>query len=316
MIFHLPSPSSSSSSSSRQNMIRSSHKIVSQKMKLKSKNAIYLTAAAALSPCSQAWVIDPSIYFLQRQSMHISTTPATNRGVLPVAGQELFPKRASHESMRLYSRKSNDEDNGIISKVGDAVKSILPTKWFSTKEEKAALTRREEVKENISGGLNEMLKDAPLPLKMMGKIAAPLLSTMASSLAETMADQQRTTAAVLEDARGYLMNDPAVTSLLGDSISVGNPFSQSSSTTNINGQTQSRVELAMPVSGSRGSGVARLVASQEEISQLVVEAGGSAINVNLTKQKFASSGGGSSYSSSRDDDNIIEAEIIDKETKN
>ena len=72
----------------------------------------------------------------------------------------------------------------------------------------------------------------------------------------------------------------------------------------------------MQVSGSRSAGIARLLATQDGIAQLQVEADGRAITVNLSKSRFSSgSGGKSSYASSRDDDNIIEAEIIEKKTK-
>jgi hypothetical protein len=221
-----------------------------------------------------------------------------------------------------FSRKSNEEKKGLLSKASDAVKSVLPTKWFGSKEEKQELQRRKDVRDEISGGLNEILKDAPLPVKMIGKMLKPLMSKVAATLAETVAEQQRTTEAMLEDARGYLMFDPAVTKLLGEPIRIGTPFAQSSSTTSINGKTQSRVELSLPVSGSRDSGVVRIVASQEGISQLQVEAGGRSVNVSLKKKGWSSSGSassssgsGSSYSLPRDDDNIIEAEIIDKKTK-
>jgi hypothetical protein len=150
---------------------------------------------------------------------------------------------------------------------------------------------------------------------MIGKMISPIMRKVASSLAETMAAQQRTTEALLDDARGYLMRDPDVTRLLGEPISVGTPFSQSSSTTSINGKTQSRVELGVPVSGSIDSGVARLFATQDGISQLQVEAGGRTINVSLSKQQWSSSSSRGSFSSRSDsDDNIIEAEIIDKKS--
>jgi hypothetical protein len=291
-----------------------SHKTASPTMVFKRKNLLYFTAAAALSSSSQAWVITPTVH-LQRR--HMLTSIPTAASLSLVTRRELFSAKQENRATRMHfsSQKNNEEKKGLLSKAGSAVKSVLPTKWFGTKEEKQELQRRKEVRDEISGGLNEILKDAPLPVKMIAKLVAPLMSGIASTLAATMADQKRTTEALLEDARGYLMGDPAVTSALGEPISVGNPFSQSSSTTSINGKIQSRMEMAMPVSGSRGSGVARILATQEGISQLQVEVGGSSINVSLKKQGLSSSGRGSSYSSPRDDDNIIEAEIIDKETK-
>ena len=144
-------------------------------------------------------------------------------------------------------------------------------------------------------------------------MVSPLLSSMASSLADTMAEQQRTTEQLMDDARGYLMGDPAVATVLGEPISLGTPFSQSSATTSINGKTQTRVELGMPVFGSRGSGTVRLLATQDGISQLLLEAGGRSINVSLTRKSRSSFG--SSGFKVNGDDNIIEAEVIEKKAK-
>jgi hypothetical protein len=214
---------------------------------------------------------------------------------------------------RLYSLQNggNKDDSTFLSKVGKTVKSVLPTKWFGSDEEKLKRQRRKEVKQQVSSSLNEVLKDAPLAFRMMGKMMGPLFSAAASTMAETMAQQQQTTAAVLEEAQIYLQSDPAVTSLLGDMIQVGAPFSQAASSTIINGAKQSRVELSLPISGQRGSGVARLLATQDGIAQLQVEAAGSLINVSLTKTAKPLL----RYTSKDADDDIIEAEIVDKETK-
>jgi hypothetical protein len=216
---------------------------------------------------------------------------------------------------RLYSSSKND-DEGILSKIGKAAKKFLPTNIFGTEEEKTKLARKKEYRDQVSGGLDSMLKDAPLALRMMGKLVSPLVSSMASTLADTMAEQQRTTEGVMDDAREYLMGDPAVSQLLGGSIQLGPPFSQSSSSSNINGQMNTRLELVMPIQGSKGSGTVRLLATQDGISQLQLEAGGRRLDVSLTKRGSPSSSTRNSLSSRiNGDDNIIEAEVIDKETK-
>jgi hypothetical protein len=217
------------------------------------------------------------------------------------------------DTTRLYSiRKGGNQNNSsFLSKIGKKVKSALPTKWFGSDEEKLKRQRKIEVKKKVSSSLDEALKDAPLAFKMMGKMLRPIFSAAASRMAETMAQQQQTTAKVLEDAQIYLQSDPAVTALLGDMIQVGAPSQQSLSSTMINGAKQSRVEMALPISGQLGSGVARLLATQDGIAQLQVEAAGSLINVDLTKKKSPRL----PYKSKVSDDNIIEAEIVDKETK-
>ncbi|KAL3943249.1 MAG: hypothetical protein SGBAC_002694 [Bacillariaceae sp.] len=219
---------------------------------------------------------------------------------------------------RLYSSKNNNnKGEGLLSKIG---KKILPTRLFGSDEEKKKLAKKKEARDQMNGTLDAMLKDAPLGVRMMAKMVTPIISTVASGLSDVMAEQQRTTEGIMDDARGYLVGDPAVSGLLGEPIQLGAPFSQSSSTSSINGQTQTRVQLAMSVTGSRLSGTVQVLATQDGIAQMQVDAGGRRIDVNLLNRGSAGSStvfGASSSSSSRisDDDNIIEAEIIDKESK-
>lgn len=222
-------------------------------------------------------------------------------------------------STRLYSSKKSD-DNGFLAKIGNAVKSILPSSWFQSEEEKKAAIQRQRVRDEVSGGITEFLKDAPLPIRMFGKMMSPLMSNVMSSLAETMAEQQETMDSIMSDARKFILNDDAVVKLLGEPISIAAPFSQSSSTTSINGQSQTRIELAFEVSGTRGSGVARLSATNAGVQQILLQAMGRTIPVNLSS-RFSRSNGPTKFSSGRgsrigeEDENIIEAEIIEKDTK-
>ena len=293
----------------------------------KRRSLLCLTAAAALSSSVQAWVSTSPAYhstmLSTRELSKISSTQSlashgTSRSLL------MLPRRGDGSLSRLYySSKDSGEENGIISSVGNAVKSILPKSWFESKEEKEAKLRQKQLKQDMAGSIQEMFKDAPLGIRMMGKMVAPMISGMASTLAEGLAEQQKTTEKLLEDATGYIVNDPDVLSALGgEPIRVGSPFSQSSSTTSINGKMQSRIELGVPVSGRSGSGTARILSTQDGISSIQVEVMGRVMNVSTIQRV----GGGSrkrsggprrsgGYSSSGNDDNIIEAEIIDKDTK-
>jgi hypothetical protein len=228
-----------------------------------------------------------------------------------------------HQTTRLYSSKkdssgSSSSGSGIISKVKNVVKSILPTRWFLSEKEKKAAIQRKIVKDEVKGSLAAMLKDAPLPVRMIGSMIAPLMSTVMAGLAESMAEQQATIEAVLKDARSYLTADAGVASTIGSGIQFGQPQSQSASTTSINGQSTSRIELALPVTGSLGTGTVRLSAANGKIEKLQVEANGRVISVDLSSKggpgrRRSAFSGGSSRSSSGDD--IIEAEIIEKDTK-
>merc|ERR1712100_83243 len=92
-----------------------------------------------------------------------------------------FPRQMNSRiqpDSRLYFSSQRDGEGayGFLSKVGSAVKSALPTKWFGSEEEKLQLQRRKEVRQQVSGGLDEMLRDAPLGMRMMGKMISPLMS--------------------------------------------------------------------------------------------------------------------------------------------
>ena len=220
---------------------------------------------------------------------------------------------------RHYSSRRNDEEGGggVLSTIKNAAKSvaktILPSSWFQTDKEKQQAIERKRYRDEVNGGIKELLKDAPLPIRMMGSMVGPLFSSAMSTMAESLAEQQKTVEDYMSQARLCLQTDEAVVRLLGDPIQVGSPFSQSSSTSSINGQTTTRVEIGFPVSGSRGSGVAQLSATEAGLQRLVLQAEGRQINVSLSSkpfQKFPRS-----KNDKNDDDGIIEAEIIEKDTR-
>ena len=270
---------------------------------------LYLTAAAALSTSltsrADAFLVRPPPTLARPLQPNVATfalNPLDNH----------YPVKTT---TRLYSSKKNND--GILKK---AAKKFLPKKWFQSEEEQKAELTRKQVKDNVKGGIKEMLKDAPLPIRMMGSMMSPLLSRVASDLSESMAEQQKSIEQVLDDARAYILGDDMAIQALGEPVRIGSPFSQSSSTSIINGQKTTNIQLAFPVNGSRGSGVAQATATQSGLSDLVLQVDGRQIRVNLSRKGSSSRVGRNHRSSgrigSKDDDNIIEAEIIEKETKN
>lgn len=223
--------------------------------------------------------------------------------------QQLPYQQPPQTTTRLYhATPSNNE--GFLSKLQRKAKEYLP--FLQTEQEKRAAEQRKLVKQNVNNGISQLFKDAPLPVRVVGKMMAPIFSGLLSELAETAASQQEIVDQALGKAKAHLMNDDAVRSILGDSVSVGVPFSTSSSSSSINGQTTSRVELGFPVSGSRGSGIGRMMIQtsndQTTMQDLVVEVNGRRLTVDT------SGGYGRSFAKT-EDDNIIEAEIIEKDTK-
>lgn len=110
---------------------------------------------------------------------------------------------------------------------------------------------------------------------------------------------------LLDDAYADLVADPAVSEMMGDSIRLGIPTAQSSSSYIINGIRRSRVEMVVPVEGSRSMGQMRLLADEAGILRLELGIGGRVINVQ--------GGGRRSYNAQRDigNEGVIDATIVE-----
>lgn len=196
----------------------------------------------------------------------------------------------------------------------EGVKSFLPSRWFQSEEERKAELARKQMKDALTSDLNTALRDAPLPLRMMGRLVAPLFSSAVSSIAEGMEQARMEAEDILKEARATLMADTAVTELLGyGPIEVDDPFSQSSSTASINGKTSSSVQLAFEVHGPLRSGVVRATATNGTIEEMILQVGDRVVTVNLNRRRHANNTLRSKPE--HGDDNIIEAEIIEKKTK-
>lgn len=214
---------------------------------------------------------------------------------------------ALEKHARLYCSQKDDNYWEIFKSAGGRLfkkgagklKSLLP---FSKSEEEK---RADLIKKETKNEINTMLKDLPLPFRMMGRMVAPLLAQAAGEIAE----QSKLAQDMLDEARIRLVNDPVVAEMLGEPLQVGQPFSQSSSTTVINGKSSARVQSSFRVQGPKGAdGIATMEANNGEISSLAVNVNGRIISVSGLR------GGGSAFgkSSSKKNDNIIEAEIVEK----
>ena len=262
-----------------------------------------LYAAAFSSISGASWAFTPPLH-------PIRTAKAMHHPTL-LRQQQL---RQQQQQSRLFfsQRNDNDDDWATFKKAGsnlfkkgvDKVKSIIP--FGKSDEEKRAKMIKKERKQEITGGISEMLKDAPLPIRMMGRMVSPLLARAAEEIAEQSKEAQY----MWEEARIRLMNDPYISEALGEPLQIGQPFSQAQSTTVINGKSSARVQASFQVAGPRGSGVATLESVNGEIRSLNVNVNGRNISVGSSTR-----GGNAIYgksSSSKKDDNIVEAEIIEK----
>ena len=251
------------------------------------RRMMYLAAAAALGSS------------LSNSAFCFSPVPRHR-----LANGQLVLQSPLPPSTRLYS---TSKDEGFLTKIKDAAKSILPKKWFQSEEEKQTAIERKRIQQDVSGGIQRMLQDFPLPVRMLGSMVAPLISTLATEMSE----QQKQVDQLLEDARFYLVRDPVACQELGEPITVQPPFLQSSSTITVNGQTTSQTQAAFNVMGSQATGVARLEASQGQISSLLLDVRGRRIRVDLSSSGSKFSKG--DFSSSLGKNPKFKGEVIDVE---
>ncbi|KAL7555735.1 hypothetical protein ACA910_005150 [Epithemia clementina (nom. ined.)] len=234
------------------------------------------------------------------------------------------------------SRNNNNNNNdnnsgggGILSTLKRAAQSILPSRWFPKSEEEqrreAMVKQEREFQKEVSGGLTELLRGAPLPIRMLGSLMTPLFSSALSSLAQAAQEQQATVNQVLDQATICLVQDATVRQVLGDPVQVASssPLSQRSATSTINGQTTQQIQVTVPISGSLDTGIATITATERGLQSIRVQAqrSGRILQVPTTTTTTSRTtvtgggGGGPSWNKKKyngEDDNIIEAEIIEK----
>lgn len=266
---------------------------------------------------------EPATTTQQQKQRSVVCCPLAERAAVGSTTTRLY------HSSPLSNRNDNDDENqGFLAKAKNVAKKFLPAKWFRSDEEKRADAERERVKTAVKSEIQQVFKDAPLPLRVLGGMIGPLLGGMLSNLAETAASQEELVEAAFRQAVACVSADAAVAEALsgGGPVTVGRPFAQASSSSSINGETTTRVELSFPVAGSRTQGVGRLVATSKgggggggggitsppALQLLEVQVNGRVIPVStMTPSKNRAK-----YASSKNrDDNIIEAEIIEKDTK-
>jgi len=216
-----------------------------------------------------------------------------------------------YHSSRLYASGKNNEEESFLEKAVDKVKSIFP---FS--KSKSQLTRKEKAKDEFSNSIDTMLKDAPLGMKMFGQIMKPMVSGLVGGMAQAMEEQQEQMSEMLSDARNCIRQDSAAVQLLGgEPIELGSPFSQSSSTMSVNGESRTNLQASLEVRGSRASGVATITSANGRIENLSLNVGGRNIQVDTTGRGRRSSYSGDSNNMGQNpiinEDGIIDAEIVE-----
>eukprot|EP01083_Nonionella_stella_P068428 181654_1 len=302
----------------KQNLIKSFN---NRNMRLKG-NLITSTILSTLA--APTWSFNPTYAPVLIRNSRIITTTTTSFPIREHAystNTNISPKNYQYQNTRLYGSKS------FLGNVGDKIKSV-----FKKEKGGGIITKKEQTKQDVSSSIDTMLKDAPLGVRMMGKMVKPLISSVAGNLAQAMEEQTRSMNEVLDNARDLIVRDGRAIEFLGEPIEVGSPFSQSSSSISVNGKTSSSIQANVEVRGSRGTGVATISATDGQIQSLNLNVAGRNIPIdtipsaNASADSWTSSSSSSSQSfvgskskrsdglgkNSMGDDNIIDVEFVDK----
>lgn len=160
----------------------------------------------------------------------------------------------------------------------------------------------------LSRGFDELVKQAPFPLKVAAGLIKPLVGALEVALEESAADQDL----LLLEAERALRVDPRVANVLGSDVSVGAVFSTASSSSNVNGQVRKNIQLQCQCSGTRGSGMVAIRGETNNnsggeltIVQLQLQAGGQVLDVPTLR-----GGGGGGGASSGGSDGVIDVEVL------
>jgi len=164
---------------------------------------------------------------------------------------------------------------------------------------------------DISGGLQTLLKDAPLAVRLMARLVSPLLKNIANEFVRQGEEIDQ----LLDDARLVIGFDSSAVSALGEPFVCERPFMQSSSSTSINGKTKKVIQVRFEVVGRNGSGTATMSAGSDPAGITAIESlvlsmsNGSSVTIkNLNPRRRGSSGAGSGYSPN----DIIDVEFEEK----
>jgi len=152
----------------------------------------------------------------------------------------------------------------------------------------------------LSNGVDSLLKDAPLPVKILGGLVKPLLSGLETALEE----QAEASDALLSEAQSCLRADARVAELIGENVQVGAVFSSMSSSSSVNGMMQKSVQLQAQCTAAFGSGVVAIRGESEadrmRIRSLQFQAGGRVIDVPTIRGGGGGFGGGGGATSGSD----------------
>lgn len=232
--------------------------------------------------------------------------------------KESASRKYTWKSSKSFSswRDNNDDSDqsSLFKRTTEKLKSLNP---FRKKESNIV---KQKAKAEISDGIDALFKDAPLGARLLSKMIKPIVGSVVGNIAQAMEDQSREMEDLLNNARTLILRDTNARRELGQPLEVGMPFSQSSSSMNINGQKSSQVQSSFEIRGSLASGIATMEATNGDISSLTVNVNGGGYFVIDTVRREGSSNGSSGGFSKQGTlgrnnigkDDVIDVEFVEK----
>lgn len=122
--------------------------------------------------------------------------------------------------------------------------------------DKESVEKRERNSE-MNTAIDKMFEKSGL----LGGVAASVLKSVGGAVAEMAREAGKDADAVMMAVQRRMEMDDACTAALGESISLGAPFTASSSSVNINGVSSKNFMYVVPAQGNRGGGQVQVRAS-------------------------------------------------------
>lgn len=262
---------------------------------------------AAFSSSSPAAVAAFDVACHPRRNFLVKSKCYRTQFTTPVVGAPSWERR---KFSSLFGRNWNTDGekkgtflSNLLDKAKEVGSKYLPAVFGQPSKQQR---KKEIVRREIDETVGALFQNTPFGT--VGKaIIRPLLQTMASTFEEQAESVQQ----VVDQAKAFILRDDRLTRRLtgGDgAIQTTSPFSQSSSTTSINGRRTSEIGVSFQVFGRGASGVATVLARNGAITSLYVVIDGVKYNVDPSTLPSSSVSDGLGNIN----DNIIDAEFVEK----
>jgi len=196
--------------------------------------------------------------------------PSSMGNIVVVSSLPLFrnTSRYTRQAIGVSNFWERQQSRPFLSVVKKAVASVLPKKVSVALGLREA-TKLEIQQEQIKSTIEKVFKDAPLPLRLMSKLVAPMISKIGANLAS----QQEEITGVINEGKTLIIKDQTLYNILSSdssAITASPPIQQSSQSMNVNRESKSYTNIKFIINGDKSEGVVDLTSQNGNIQKLVV----------------------------------------------